>query len=126
MTASILCSCIALRSAAGSRIGTEPEASRRSPRLARAGVGLSQAQRLLGHSDPKLTAQAYTHLDAEDLRDAVAFLVEIMRREEGWLVERSQRELERLLGRDLGTVPPRGEQRDAWLTTLLEVLDEGR
>ncbi|MEE8468648.1 MAG: HEAT repeat domain-containing protein, partial [Planctomycetota bacterium] len=59
-------------------------------------------------------------------RDAVAFLVEIMRRQESWLVERSQRELERLLGRDLGAVPPRGKERDAWLTTLLEVLDEGR
>ncbi|MBI3818848.1 MAG: site-specific integrase [Planctomycetes bacterium] len=40
-------------------------------RLARAGVGLIQAQKLLGHSDPKLTAQIYTHLDAEDLRDAI-------------------------------------------------------
>ncbi len=59
-------------------------------------------------------------------RDAVAFLVEIMRREESWLVERSQRELERLLGRDLGVVPPNGAERDAWLTTLLEVLDESR
>jgi integrase len=43
-------------------------------RLARNGVGLAQVQRLLGHSDPKLTAQVYTHLDAEDLRDAVGNL----------------------------------------------------
>ena len=28
-------------------------------------------QRLMGHSDPKLTAQVYTHLDVEDLRKAV-------------------------------------------------------
>ncbi|MEO0631025.1 MAG: site-specific integrase, partial [Planctomycetota bacterium] len=40
-------------------------------RLARNGVALTQAQRLLGHSDPKLTAAVYTHLDAEDLRSAI-------------------------------------------------------
>lgn len=39
--------------------------------LGRAGVGLTQAQTLLGHSDPKLTAAIYTHLGAEDLREAV-------------------------------------------------------
>lgn len=43
-------------------------------RLARNGVGLSQAQKLLGHSDPKLTAAIYTHLDTEDLRAAVECL----------------------------------------------------
>lgn len=40
-------------------------------RLARAGVGLVHAQRILGHSDPKLTAQIYSHLEPEDLRDAI-------------------------------------------------------
>jgi len=40
-------------------------------RLARAGVSLTQTQRLMGHSDPRLTAKAYTHLDVEDLRGAV-------------------------------------------------------
>jgi integrase len=39
--------------------------------LGRAGVGLTQAQHLLGHSDPKLTAAIYTHLGVEDLRGAV-------------------------------------------------------
>ena len=43
-------------------------------RLARAGAGLVQTQRLLGHSDPKLTAQVYTHLDVEDLRGSVECL----------------------------------------------------
>ncbi len=43
-------------------------------RMARSGVGLVQAQKLLGHSDPKLTAAIYTHLDAEDLREAVESL----------------------------------------------------
>jgi integrase len=28
-------------------------------------------QRLMGHSDPKLTARVYTHLELEDLRGAV-------------------------------------------------------
>ncbi len=41
-------------------------------RLARRGVGVDQRQKLLGHSDPKLTAQVYTHLDVEDLREAIA------------------------------------------------------
>jgi len=40
-------------------------------RLARSGAGPVQAQRLLGHSDPSLTAQVYTHLDVEDLRSAI-------------------------------------------------------
>ncbi len=40
-------------------------------RLSRNGVGLVQAQRLLGHSDPKLTAVTYTHVDVEELRKAV-------------------------------------------------------
>jgi AbrB family looped-hinge helix DNA binding protein len=40
-------------------------------RLARRGVGLVRVQRLMAHSDPKLTAQVYRHLDGEDLRRAV-------------------------------------------------------
>lgn len=48
-------------------------------RLARNGVGLFQAQKLLGHSDPKLTSAVYTHVDAEDLRPAVDALPEVQR-----------------------------------------------
>ena len=40
-------------------------------RMARSGAGLVHVQRLLGHADPKLTAQVYTHLDVEDLRGAI-------------------------------------------------------
>ena len=40
-------------------------------RLARAGVPLLQTQRILGHSDPKLTARVYSHLEVEDLRESV-------------------------------------------------------
>jgi len=36
-----------------------------------AASGLAQAQRLLGHSDPKLTMAVYTHLETKDLRGAV-------------------------------------------------------
>lgn len=43
-------------------------------RLCRAGVGLVHAQNLLGHSDPRLTAAIYTHLDVEDLRKALQIL----------------------------------------------------
>jgi site-specific recombinase XerD len=40
-------------------------------RLARSGAPLVQAQQLLGHSDPNLTARVYSHLGLEDLRRAV-------------------------------------------------------
>lgn len=40
-------------------------------RLQRRGVPLAHAQVLAGHSDPRLTASIYTHLDQADLRSAV-------------------------------------------------------
>lgn len=40
-------------------------------RMARCGVPLVMAQRVLGHADPKLTAAHYTRLEAEDLRPAL-------------------------------------------------------
>ena len=43
-------------------------------RLARAGVSQTVAQHLAGHSDPRLTAQVYTHLGTEDMRAAVESL----------------------------------------------------
>ncbi len=46
-------------------------------RLARHGAGLVQVQRLMGHSDPKLTAQVYTHLDVEDLRKALEMVTDV-------------------------------------------------
>lgn len=39
--------------------------------MARCGVPQVVAQRITGHSDPKLTARVYTHFGAEDLRGAV-------------------------------------------------------
>jgi HEAT repeat protein len=55
-----------------------------------------------------------------------AFLVAVMARPEAHLVERARRELSRILGRDLGEIPPRGTQRDAWLATLRESLQRKR
>ncbi|MBK8172765.1 MAG: site-specific integrase [Sandaracinaceae bacterium] len=40
-------------------------------RMAARGVPITIAQKVLGHSDPKLTAAVYTHLEVEDLRVAV-------------------------------------------------------
>lgn len=40
-------------------------------RLARAGVGLQLAQKLMRHSDPRLTANVYTRFAAEDWREAI-------------------------------------------------------
>ena len=48
-----------------------------SSRLARAGVGIVQLQKILGHKDPKMTTEVYTHLAAEDLRSAVNQLPEV-------------------------------------------------
>lgn len=42
--------------------------------LARSGVPLIMAQKLMRHSDPKLTANFYTHLEIEDLAKEVAKL----------------------------------------------------
>jgi integrase len=39
--------------------------------LARAGVTLAQAQKLMRHSTPALTANLYTRLQMDDARDAV-------------------------------------------------------
>ena len=39
--------------------------------LARAGVSLAQAQKLMRHSTPALTANIYTRLQMDDARDAV-------------------------------------------------------
>lgn len=40
-------------------------------RMARNGVGMAQAQKVLGHASIEMTARVYTHLDVEDLRGAI-------------------------------------------------------
>jgi integrase len=40
-------------------------------RLARHGVPIAFAQRLLGHSTVEMTARVYTHLDQHNMREAI-------------------------------------------------------
>ncbi len=47
--------------------------------LARGGVALQLAQRLMRHSDPKLTSSVYTVLSRDDERAAIAVLPEVGR-----------------------------------------------
>ena len=54
----------------------------------------------------------------EGTADARQFLVEVLGRKEPHLVERARRELSRMLGRDLGTIPPKGLERDRWIETV--------
>jgi len=39
--------------------------------MARNGAPLAVTQRILGHSDPKLTARVYVHLGVEEMRAVV-------------------------------------------------------
>jgi integrase len=48
--------------------------------MARRGVPLVVAQRVLGHASPEMTAKVYTHMGLEDLRGAVEGVVEQPRR----------------------------------------------
>jgi len=57
---------------------------------------------------------------------AVGFLIRLMARQEPWLAERARRELIRTAGRDIGSLPAAGIERDLWLGTLYEVLTDTR
>ncbi len=48
-------------------------------RLYEAGVSLAQMQKFLGHKDPRMTANVYTHADADSLRAAAAALPDVTR-----------------------------------------------
>ncbi len=74
--------------------------------LARAGVPLSKTQELLGHSDPKLTAAFYTHLRAEDLRDAVEQMPDLTTAVPDVAVVRPERVA---VGGTNATIPPLGD-----------------
>ena len=52
--------------------------------LARAGVTLAQAQKLMRHSTPQLTANVYVKLQMDDARDAVAKIDVGGRRSTAW------------------------------------------
>ena len=65
----------------------------------------------------------------EDLRDAgtragARFLVTLLERPEGFLAERARRELSRLVGEDLGEIPPGTQERAAWVEGLRAGVDE--
>jgi len=57
--------------------------------------------------------------------EGALFLLEVMQRPEGFLVERARRELSRMTGREIAVVP-RGEPgREAWLAALREGVTAG-
>lgn len=62
------------RDADGGRLDIHALRHTFASRLCRAGVGLVHAQKLLGHSDPRLTTAIYVHLNVEDLRKAIVNL----------------------------------------------------
>jgi len=49
-------------------------------------------------------------------------MLEVLGRREPHLVERARRELSRMLGRDLGPLPPKGPGRDAWIAEVRDSL----
>lgn len=58
----------------GRRLDIQALRKTANTRMLRNGVPLTYTQQILGHADPKLTAQAYTDLNVEDLRPAVSSL----------------------------------------------------
>jgi HEAT repeat protein len=66
-------------------------------------------------------AAAETLGGADGLEGAL-FLLDVMERPEAFLVERARRELERLLGRDVGSPPQRALERAIWLNGMREEL----
>ncbi len=58
-------------------------------------------------------------------REGLGYLVHLLAREETWLAERARRELARMLGRDVGALPPQGS-REAWIARLAADVDKRR
>lgn len=56
-------------------------------------------------------------------REARLFLLEILSRKEHHLVERARRELARMLAKDIGPLPLKGADRDAWIARLRSEVD---
>jgi len=56
-------------------------------------------------------------------REGLLFLVEVLSRKEPHLVERARRELGSRLGRDLGTLPPKGADREAWIAGVRAAIE---
>lgn len=58
----------------------------------------------------------------EGRSEALEQLATLAKGERDWLAERARREFSRLAGRDVGALPARGRERNAWLSTLVEQL----
>jgi hypothetical protein len=67
---------------------------------------------------------ARTDLEGSGTRAGRLFLLEVIARRESHLVERARRELSRMLGHDVGALPARGEERDAWIAAQREAITE--
>jgi integrase len=57
--------------AQGKKIGVHALRHSLASRLARAGVPITHAQKLLGHATVEMTARVYTHLDEQSMRGAI-------------------------------------------------------
>lgn len=58
----------------------------------------------------------------EGRSEALELLSTLAKGERDWLAERARREFARLVGRDVGPLPARGRERNAWISTLVEQL----
>ena len=64
-------------------------------------------------------------LAGKGTREGLLFLVRLLAREEGWIAERARRELGRMLGHDLGPLPPQGA-REAWIARIAGEAEQRR
>lgn len=58
----------------------------------------------------------------EGRSEALELLSTLAKGDRDWLAERARREFSRLTGRDVGPLPTRGRERNAWASTLVEQL----
>jgi hypothetical protein len=65
-------------------------------------------------------------LEGEGTLQGRIFLTEVLARPEDLLVERARRELGRLLGREIGPLPPKGREREEYARKLREELRSTR
>ena len=56
--------------------------------------------------------------------DTARYLLGLFERDEEWLVERARRELERVLGRRITTLPPPGPERERWLSVASSWIEQ--
>lgn len=64
-------------------------------------------------------------LRGKGTREGLVYLVRQLSRDENWIAERARRELARMLGRDLGALPPQGA-RDPWIARIAAEVEQRR